>query len=246
VGDSSTDDVAVTGYLWDFKDGSATVTEANPTHTFSIAGTYVVELTVEDGEGLTNTTTLTIVAGTIGNEVPIAVINATPENGSAPLEVAFAGTNSTDDIEVVSYLWDFDDGSATSTEATTSHVFSEKGTYVVSLTVEDVEGLSDTQTITIVVGDASKSDVVGMLLVNPATDVAQVRIIDNGPGLSKVVKVYIHDTAGRLVASYNAKDIVANGLYEIPTAQLGTNEIYYLGFEMDKGDRIVLNLVVNK
>ena len=245
TGANSTDDVAVVSYLWDFMDGSATVTEANPTHTFTTAGTYEVSLTVEDAEGLTNTTTVTIVAGTVGNEPPIAVINATPESGSAPLEVAFNAANSTDDIAVVGYLWNFDDGSATSTEISPNHIFSEKGSYQVSLTVEDAEGLSHTQTITIVVVDAAKSDVVGMLLVNPAKNIAQVRIIDNGPGLSKVVKVYVHDATGRLVAVYNAKDIVANGLYEIPIALLSTNAMYYLGFEMDKGERIVLNLIVN-
>ncbi len=246
TGDSSTDDVGVVSYLWDFKDGSATVADANPTHTFTLAGTYLVELTVEDDEGLTDMTTVTIVVGTEGNEAPVAVINATPESGSAPLEVAFTATNSTDDGGIVSYLWDFNDGSATSTEMAPNHIFTESGTYVVSLTVEDAEGLNDTQTISIVVGEGGNSDVIGMLLVNPASDIAQVRIIDSGPGLRKVVKVYVHDTSGRLVASYNAKDIVANGLYEVPIEMLGANEIYYLGFEMDKGDRIVLNLVVNQ
>ena len=179
------------------------------------------------------------------NEAPIAVINATPENGSVPLQVAFNSSNSTDDVAVVSYLWNFDDGSTTSTEMAPNHVFNEMGTFKVSLTVEDAEGLTNTQTITIVVGDAGMSDIVGMLLVNPAKDLAQVRIIDNGPELIKVKKVYVHDATGRLLAAYDAKDIVANGLYEIPIAMLSTGEIYYLGFEMDKGDRIVLNLIVN-
>lgn len=244
-GDSSTDDVGITNYLWDFKDGSATVTDANPIHTFTTAGTYQVELTVEDAEGLTDTATITIVAGQVGNEAPVAVINATPENGSAPLEVAFNSSNSTDDVAVVSYVWNFDDGSDTSTEMATNHIFSEKGTYQVSLTVEDAEGVSNTQTITIVVGDPGVSNVVGMLLVNPAKDLAQVRIMDNGPELIKVKKVYVHDATGRLLAVYNAKDIVVNGLYEVPIATLSTGVIYYLGFEMNKGDRIVLDLIVN-
>ena len=245
TGASSTDDVAVVSYLWDFKDGSPTSNTANPAHTFTMAGTYGVELTVEDAEGLTDTTTLTIVVSSVGNEAPIAVINATPESGSAPLEVSFNASSSTDDNAVVGYLWNFDDGSAPSTEISPNHIFSEKGTFQVSLTVEDIEGLSNTQTITIVVGDTGKGDVVGMLLVNPAKEIAQVRIIDNGPGLSRVVKIYVHDTTGRLLAVYDAKDVVANGLYEIPIALLSTNEIYYLGFEMDQGNRIVLNLVVN-
>lgn len=245
TGDNSTDDFAVVSYLWDFKDGSATVTDANPSHTFTTPGIYLVELTVEDDAALTNMTTITIVVGTSNNEAPVALINATPDNGVAPLTIAFNGSNSTDDAAVVSYLWNFDDGSATSTEMSPSHIFAQKGTYQVSLTVEDVEGLSNVQTITIVVGESGASNIVGMLLINPAKDVAQVRLIDNGPGLSKVLKVYVHDTMGRLVAVYDAKDIVTNGLYEIPIASLSTNEIYFLGFEMDKGDRITLNLVVN-
>lgn len=242
TGDGSTDDVAVVSYLWDFKDGSVTVTDANPTHTFTTAGTYQVELTVEDGEGLTNSTTVTIV---VGNDAPVAVINATPENGNAPLEVAFNASNSTDDVAVESYLWDFGDGSPTSTEMAPTHTFVTQGSYEVSLTVTDGEGLSNTQTVTIVVGAAGKSEVVGMLLVNPADKVAQVRIIDNGPGVSKVAKIYIHDSSGRLVATHNGADVVVSGLYEIPIAGLNSNEVYYLGFKMDSGDRITINLVVN-
>ena len=34
-------------YAWDFGDGTATSTEANPTHTFTTAGTYTVRLTVD-------------------------------------------------------------------------------------------------------------------------------------------------------------------------------------------------------
>ena len=157
----------------------------------------------------------------------------------------FVGVLNMFDVAVVSYLWNFDDGSATSSEMAPSHIFSTNGTYEVSLTVEDAEGFSDTQIITIVVGDVGMGDVVGVLLVNPAKDVAQVRIIDDGPGLRKVIKVYVHDATGRLLAAHNAKDIVVNGLYEIPIAMLSSNEVYYLGFEMDSADRIMLKLIVN-
>ncbi len=245
MGDNSTDDTAVVSYLWDFKDGSATVTDANPTHTFTTTGTYEVELIVEDGEGLSNSTTVTITVSALENQAPVAVISASPENGTAPLEVTFSASNSTDDTAVVSYLWNFDNGSATSTEMDPTHIFTKNGTYTVSLTVVDAEGLSNTQTITILVQEAAKGELVGMLLINPAKDVAQVRITDSGPGLIKVAKVYLHDSSGRLVGAYNAKDIVVNGLYEVPIATLSTGEIYYLGFEMDNGDRIVMNLVVD-
>ena len=59
IGDKSTDDKEVTSYFWDLKDGTQTRT-INPSHTFSNPGTYEVELTVEDKEGLSSIATVTI------------------------------------------------------------------------------------------------------------------------------------------------------------------------------------------
>ncbi|MCL6275688.1 PKD domain-containing protein, partial [Muricauda sp. 2012CJ35-5] len=59
TGDTSTDDVAVIDYLWDFKDGN-TSTLPNPSHTFNAPGTYNVELTVQDQEGLSDSSTVVI------------------------------------------------------------------------------------------------------------------------------------------------------------------------------------------
>ncbi len=114
------------------------------------------------------------------------------------------------------------------------------------MTVTDAEGLTDTGSIVITVVKPSDSDEISVtLLVNPAKDVAQVRIMDNGPGLTKVAKIYIHDSIGRLVATYNPKDVVANGLYEIPISILSSGEIYYIGFKMDNGELISMDLIVN-
>ncbi|WP_419211071.1 PKD domain-containing protein [Maribacter sp. X9] len=58
TGEASTDEDVLT-YLWDFGDG-VTATEANPKHTFTVAGTYEVRLTVTDTGGLTNETSISI------------------------------------------------------------------------------------------------------------------------------------------------------------------------------------------
>jgi len=58
---SNDSDGTITGYLWNFGDGG-TSTAANPSHTYSTAGTYNVSLTVTDNGGLqdTDNTTATI------------------------------------------------------------------------------------------------------------------------------------------------------------------------------------------
>ncbi|WP_097193555.1 PKD domain-containing protein [Blastococcus aggregatus] len=58
-GSSSTDDAAVTGYAWDFGDGT-TGTGATASRTYTAAGTYTVRLTVTDAAGLTGTTTRSV------------------------------------------------------------------------------------------------------------------------------------------------------------------------------------------
>jgi probable HAF family extracellular repeat protein len=48
-------DGTLAAYSWDFGDGSAVVHEANPSHTFTTAGTFIAVLTVTDGQGLSAT-----------------------------------------------------------------------------------------------------------------------------------------------------------------------------------------------
>jgi PKD repeat protein len=128
---------------------------------------------------------------------------------------------------------------------TPSHSFIETGVYEVSLTVEDEEGLTNTNTVTIVVLQGSDNkDIKGILIVNPAKEVAQIQLIDNGPGNRRVVKIHLHDSSGRLIGLYDPHELFAHGLYEIPISSLSNNSIYFIGFEMNKGDRIVLKLVV--
>ena len=69
---SSDPDGAVTGYAWNFGDGS-TGTGVSPSHPYAAAGTYTAQLTVTDNQGLTGTTTRQVtvtapVAGAIADD----------------------------------------------------------------------------------------------------------------------------------------------------------------------------------
>ncbi|WP_299759215.1 PQQ-dependent sugar dehydrogenase [uncultured Pontibacter sp.] len=71
-------------YSWDFGDGSAKATVANPTHTFTVAGvrTFTVKLTVTDSEGLTSTASIDI---TLNNTPPVVNIVSPVEGMQYPM-----------------------------------------------------------------------------------------------------------------------------------------------------------------
>ena len=56
---SSDADGAIIGYSWDFMDGSFSA-EANPSHEFTVPGTYLVTLTVTDDQGAEASSVVTI------------------------------------------------------------------------------------------------------------------------------------------------------------------------------------------
>jgi len=155
TGSNSTDDNGVAGYSWNFKDGG-TSSNANPGHTFSDAGTYAVELTVTDENGLTDkaSVTINVTEPQPENEAPVAVAGASPLSGDAPLQVQFSSSSSSDDKGITSHLWNFTPNDA-SGQANPSRTFDNAGVYEVTLTVTDEEGLTDTDTVTITVNAVS-------------------------------------------------------------------------------------------
>jgi len=175
TGSNSTDDNNITTYAWNFKDGG-TANTANPSHTFTTVGSYDVVLTVTDAEGLTSTDTVTITVNEESNEAPVARATASPLSGTAPLEVAFTGSNSSDDNSVASYAWNFKDGSS-SNNANPTHTFNNAGTYAVELTVTDENGLSDKETVNITVNaPVSNEAPVAVASANPLSGDAPLQV----------------------------------------------------------------------
>ncbi len=71
--------------------------------------------------------------------------------GGAPLTLTATASGSTDDVEIVSYLWDWGDGSeprlalvAEPLAASATHVYAAPGDYTLTLTVTDNDDLTDT------------------------------------------------------------------------------------------------------
>lgn len=141
----STDpDGTITGYSWNFGDGSADSSAANPSHTYTVAGEYSAVLTVTDSDGATDTAALTITVNE--NPAPVAVLavtSVTPVSTKAPALVAFSSTGSSDDASIVSYDWTWGDETPNGSGASPSHTFTTVGSFVVTLTVTDNGGLTN-------------------------------------------------------------------------------------------------------
>ncbi len=144
---ASTDpDGTIASYAWDFGDGT-TGTGGTTSHTYAPPGGYDVTLTVTDDRGGSATVTERVTVA--ANQAPVARITSSVDR----LVVALDGTTSTDaDDTIVSYAWDFGDGT-TGTGATTSHTYADDGTYTVRLTVTDGQGASDSVTSEVTVVD---------------------------------------------------------------------------------------------
>jgi len=128
-------------YLWEFLGaGLPNSTEVNPSRTYLNPGSFNVRLTTTNEFGCSRSTTLNNI---VQVQNPVVNFSATPTNSCPPQVVDFT-PNVTGNI--ASWLWDFGDGN-TSTEQNPSNLYSNNGTFDVSLTVTNANGCSQTHTM---------------------------------------------------------------------------------------------------
>ncbi len=124
--------------------------------------------TVLSHPGFTEDIVLVIVGAVAGS--PVAVIDANPTGGDAPLTVNFDGSGSYDSNgTIVSYEWDFEnDGTPDANGVTTNHVYTDYGQHTAKLTVTDNDGLTGSTTvpITVAAGAVSVTNLSRYQLVN--------------------------------------------------------------------------------
>lgn len=143
----------IVSYDWDFGDNS-TASGMIVDHTYKQGGYYVVTLIVTDADGATGTTHIGINVqpgqsdctdgdDTCGGEdTPYAIITSNWSCSGAQVgePIRFDGTASRPGVgKIISYFWDFGDGSTESGPIVT-HAYDSQNTYIVTLTVIDEGG----------------------------------------------------------------------------------------------------------
>ena len=116
------------------------------------------------------------------NQAPVASAVADVNTGDAPLSVNFDGSGSTDsDGSIVSFAWDFGDGS-TSADTSASNIFTvEDTTYTVTLIVTDNKGAKDTATVSITTAAPAQAPVAN-IVATPTSGSAPLMVAFNGNG----------------------------------------------------------------
>ncbi len=74
------------------------------------------------------------------SEAPVVIFTFTPDPSTAGGDTSFDGSQSYAGVDIVSYSWDFGDGSPAVEGAFVNHTYAAPGTYTVSLTVTDSSG----------------------------------------------------------------------------------------------------------
>jgi len=145
---TASDGSSIVKYEWDFDgDGIVDAEGAKTSFSFDQKGEYYVKLTVTDSLGQTDSDYCVV---TVRNRAPEASFTYTPTEITIKDTVSFYDTSQDEDGTIVSWFWDFGDGT-NSTLQNPTHKFSSKGSFQVTLTVTDNDGATDTITQEVIV-----------------------------------------------------------------------------------------------
>jgi PKD repeat protein len=167
-------------YLWNFGDGT-TATGVVATHTFKTAGNFAVTLSVTDARGATATATKSV---TVGAPTPPTVqfrMSPTPAPVNTPVFFNASESQPAAGRTIVSYSWDFGDGT-TGTGVTTAHTYTGEGVFTVILEVKDDAGASARLQQPLTVGSGGGVTPTASLTVTPASGPSGTRAVFDASG----------------------------------------------------------------
>jgi PKD repeat protein len=211
----------IVSYRWEFGDG-ATGGGIRSSHTYTQDGSYPVTLEITDNMGATDRDVIFV---TVLDTSPLADFSGTPEEGSSPLSVLFTDQSSSHD-GVSEWYWEFGDGE-NSTVVNPTHIYTQEGTYTVSLRTKEADGDQDIETkinyIIVTTNVPPVADAGG-----PYTGVEEVAIAFNGSGS--------YDPDGRITA----------WLWEFGDGEISTDESPTHSYASDGQYMLTLTVTDNR
>ena len=118
----------VSGYTWNFGDGSKDTINQNPIHVYRSPGNYPVTLTIKTSNGCTNTSNLQTVIKVVKTPSIKIVSDASVCQDNTTL---FKGEELVKDTSILQWKWDFGNGQTTTLQNPPLHVFNTSGSYII-------------------------------------------------------------------------------------------------------------------
>ncbi len=150
-GAASTDpEGEIATYAWDFGDGT-TGSGKSVAHTYSVAGTFTIILTVTDNFDATDQAAKTIYVTAAAAAGPTASFTMSASSGTSPVSITFDASGTTyPGGTITAYEWTFGDGGNGFGQVTSHTYFSSAShTYTVTLLVRASDGKTGTASKTV-------------------------------------------------------------------------------------------------
>lgn len=144
----------ITSWNWNFGDGN-TSTAQNPTNAYPGAGSYNVQLIVTTDSGCVDT----VVKGV--DVYPVPVADFSRSSVCEGLNTQFNDQSSINGGSILSWIWDFGDGSSNQSGQNTSHLYGGSGSFQTTLIVTTANGCVDSITKTVWVNPVPVVDFTG-------------------------------------------------------------------------------------
>jgi len=136
--DLTNQDLVITGWNWDFGDGSTSIVQ-NPFHTYYSSNEYTVNLEITTMNDCVADTSLTVIIDIYA--APEANFIFSPNDVFTLTPVEFQDLS----INTETWNWNFGDG-VTTTDQNPTHIFEHTGTYGITLTVTNHDCIDSIQT----------------------------------------------------------------------------------------------------
>ncbi|HYD03402.1 MAG TPA: PKD domain-containing protein, partial [Alphaproteobacteria bacterium] len=139
-------------YTYNYDSTSSFTTNSSTSiFTYNTVGTYTPDVDVVDSLGNSGSTTcgLIVISNAPPANVTLIADAGGPYTGFLNEPITFNASGSQSSLGIVSYRWDFGDGTVvTTTSPTLNHTYRSIGWFVVTLTVTDAGGYQDSDTTT--------------------------------------------------------------------------------------------------
>jgi len=156
----------ITRIHWDWGDGFSEDHSFPAAHTYGSPGTYTITVIAYQSDGLTATKILSVKVETENKPPTLTLYN--PQVSGLTVAINRAATPGHSNASITKIHWEWGDGKSEDAWFPALHTYSKSGTYTVTVTVYQSDGLSTTKTLTVKVEAENKPPVAYIDSVHPS------------------------------------------------------------------------------